>query len=75
MSKVAVRQAIEYGVDKQAVQAVTGEAAYSQIASSVITPDNAGYHNVDLYPSSGERGDVVKCPSLLGQAGYAAGRR
>jgi peptide/nickel transport system substrate-binding protein len=73
MSKLLVRQAIEYGVDKDAVVKVSGGSAISLITSSAIPPGSAGYQPYTRYATSGERGDPAECRSLLVRAGYPNG--
>jgi peptide/nickel transport system substrate-binding protein len=73
VKKLAVRQAIEYGVNKSAVVKVSGGPALNAIASSAIPPGNAGYQPYNLYPSPGNAGDTAKCKALLAQAGYPHG--
>jgi len=72
-SKLAVRQAIEYAVDKAGVIQVNGGALLNAPLNQVITPGNAGYKPFDLYPSASSRGNPAKAKKLLAQAGYASG--
>lgn len=73
MGNLKVRQAIEFGVNKVAVQKALGGPAVAQIINTAIPPGNSGYENYNLYPSTGSQGDVNKCKSLLSQAGYKNG--
>jgi peptide/nickel transport system substrate-binding protein len=73
MGKVLVRQAIEYGLDKLAVQKAYGGPAVSSITSSVIPPGNVGYQNYNLYPDDNGQGNVAMCKSDLAKAGYPNG--
>ena len=73
MSKVLVRQAVEYGVNKVAVQKVYGGPKVTTIINSVIPPGNLGYTSANLYPSSGSSGNVSMCKSDLKKAGYPNG--
>jgi peptide/nickel transport system substrate-binding protein len=73
MGKLAVRQAVEYGVNKVAVQKVIGGPTVAQIINTAIPPGNVGYKNYNLYPTSGSSGDTAKCKSLLAKAGYKNG--
>ncbi len=73
MGKLAVRQAIEYGVNKSAIVKVEGGPALSTIADSAIPPGNAGYQRANLYPTPGNQGSAAKCRALLAQAGYPHG--
>jgi peptide/nickel transport system substrate-binding protein len=71
MSKLAVREAIEYGVNKSAIVKVDGGPALSKITNSAIPPGNAGYRPYTRYATPGNQGDPAKCKSLLAQAGYS----
>jgi peptide/nickel transport system substrate-binding protein len=73
MGKLAVRQAIEYGIDKVAVQKVLGGPTVAQIINTSIPPGNVGYSNTNAYPTSGSNGDAAKCKSMLASAGYKNG--
>ncbi|MBO0774443.1 MAG: ABC transporter substrate-binding protein, partial [Actinobacteria bacterium] len=73
MKKLAVRQAIEYGVDKIAAAKVYGGQEISKPISTVIPPGNVGYVNYNLYPDNNGTGNVAKCRQLLSQAGYPHG--
>ena len=68
MANLKVRQAIEFGIDKVAVQKVFGGPAVVKILNSVIPPGNVGALNTNLYPTS-----VSKCKSMLSSAGYPHG--
>jgi peptide/nickel transport system substrate-binding protein len=72
-SKLAVRQAIEYGINKAGLQRVLGGPAINKIISTAIPPGNAGYQPYNLYPTPGNQGDPAKCRSLLASAGYPHG--
>jgi len=71
--KLALRQAIEYGVHKFAVQRVLGGPTVTTIINTAVPPGNAGYVNYNPYPSTGSSGNVTKCKSLLASAGYKSG--
>ena len=73
MKKLAVRQAIEYGVNKAAIVRVTGGPAINKIDSSAIPPGNIGYQPYGKYATSGDQGSPAKCKSLLASAGYPHG--
>jgi peptide/nickel transport system substrate-binding protein len=73
MGKLGVRQAIEYGVNKVAVQKVVGGPTVATILNTAIPPGNVGYQNYNLYPSTNNQGDPSKCKSMLAKAGYKNG--
>jgi peptide/nickel transport system substrate-binding protein len=73
MGKLAVRQAIEYAINKSDLQKVMGGPDINKIISTAIPPGNAGYQPYDLYPTAGNSGDPAKCKSMLAHAGYPHG--
>jgi peptide/nickel transport system substrate-binding protein len=73
MKKLAVRQAIEYGVNKSAIVKVNGGPAINKIDDSAIPPGNIGYQPYTKYATPGNQGNPAKCKSLLASAGYAHG--
>lgn len=73
MSKLPVRQAIEYGVDKAAILKISGGPAIDEITNSVIPPGNVGYQPYSQYRTPGSQGSPAKCKSLLASAGYPHG--
>jgi peptide/nickel transport system substrate-binding protein len=73
MGKLLVRQAIEYGVSKLAVQRDEGGPDVAKIINTAISPGNVGYQNYDLYPDNNGLGNEAKCHQLLVKAGYPKG--
>ncbi len=73
MNKLLVRQAVEYGLDKVAVQKAYGGPPVGPIINTVIPPGNAGYQNANLYPDNNGQGNVAMCKSDLAKAGYPNG--
>ncbi len=73
LSKVPVRQALEYAIDKTALGRIYGGPALNQPLDQVIPPGQNGYQQFDLYPTPGHKGDPAKCKSLLSAAGYPHG--
>ena len=69
MGKLAVRQAIEYGVNKAAIVKVTGGPAVDKITSGAIPPGNNGYEPYTRYATTGNQGSPARCKALLAQAG------
>lgn len=68
LSKPAVRQAIEYAIDKQAFLLAQGGDLAGSVATTLITPGIPGRQQYDLYPAS-PSGDVAKATSMLAAAG------
>jgi peptide/nickel transport system substrate-binding protein len=78
ISKLALRQAIEYGINKVAVAKVLGGSAVVKVINSAIPPGNAGYVNYNPFPTPGGQGaatssGLAKCKQLLAQAGFKNG--
>lgn len=73
LGKVAVRQALEYAVDKVALGQIYGGSTLNTPLDQVIPPDNVGYQKIDPYKTTGSRGDPAKCKSMLAAAGYPNG--
>jgi peptide/nickel transport system substrate-binding protein len=66
-----VREAIEYAVDKQAVQVAEGGPEYGgELATTLITPGIDGYGKYDLYQAP-PQGDPDKAKQLLAAAGVS----
>jgi peptide/nickel transport system substrate-binding protein len=74
-SKLKVRQAINYAIDRQAVVAAIGGRYAGEPASTILSPTLAGYSPFDLYPSQDSRGDPDAARRLLADAGYPDGVR
>jgi len=73
MGKLAVRQAVEYGVDKAAIVKVSGGPAVAKITTGAIPPGSAGYQPYTRYATPGSQGSPARCRSLLASAGYPHG--
>jgi peptide/nickel transport system substrate-binding protein len=73
MSKLALRQAVEYGLDKVAVTRAAGGPDIASIINTVIPPGNTGYVATNAYPDASGAGDVATCKSMLSKAGYPNG--
>jgi len=73
ISDVKVRQAVNYAIDKIAIQRARGGAFAGDPASSILTPTLLGYQKFDLYPSADFKGDVAKAKQLLTEAGFPNG--
>lgn len=73
LDKVAVRQAIQYAVDKQAFLVASGGLTGGEIATTLITPGIAGRTPFNLYPAPAS-GDVAKAKTLLAASGWTPTR-
>jgi peptide/nickel transport system substrate-binding protein len=73
VQKLLVRQAVEYGIDKVAVQKANGGPQVGQVINTVIPPGNTGYVDYNLYPDNSGQGNVATCKSDLAKAGYPNG--
>ncbi|MEV4258171.1 ABC transporter substrate-binding protein, partial [Spirillospora sp. NPDC049652] len=73
LGKVAVRQAIQYAIDKSAAVQIYGGPDVSEVLNQVIPPRSVGYKTFNLYPTPGNSGDPNKCKTMLSAAGYPGG--
>jgi len=75
LSKVLVRQAMEYAINKTADSQVYGGAAISAPVDQPVPAGQTGYiPGYDPYPTPGHNGDPAKAKQLLAQAGYQPGQ-
>jgi peptide/nickel transport system substrate-binding protein len=72
-TKLAVRQAVNYAIDRQAVVLAIGGRFAGEPASTILSPTLAGYSAFNLYPSQDFAGDPDKAKELLAKAGYPDG--
>jgi peptide/nickel transport system substrate-binding protein len=70
---LAVRQAIEYAVNKVAIAKDYGGVALNPPITTVIPPGNVGYQQFNLYPTPNDAGDPAKCKQMLAGTPYASG--
>ena len=70
---LAVRQAVNYAIDRQAVVLAIGGTYAGEPASTVLSPTLAGHSGFDLYSSQDHAGDPDKARQLLAGAGYPNG--
>jgi peptide/nickel transport system substrate-binding protein len=66
---VECRKAVEYAIDKVAVQTAQGGPIRGDIASTVLPPDIPGYQKADAYATPGNKGDVAKAKEHLKACG------
>jgi peptide/nickel transport system substrate-binding protein len=70
---LAVRQAVNYAIDRQAVVLAIGGRYAGEPASTILSPTLAGYSAFDLYPSQDAAGEPDRARQLLAGAGYRTG--
>jgi peptide/nickel transport system substrate-binding protein len=71
--KLAFRQAVEYGINKIAVQRVYGGPTVATIINDAVPPGSAGYRPYQLYPDNNGNGNIAMCKKDLAKAGYPHG--
>jgi peptide/nickel transport system substrate-binding protein len=69
-AELAVRQALNYAVDKSDLLQKLGGPFAGNPATTILTPPMAGYVKYDLYASPEYAGDTDKAKALLRSAGY-----
>ncbi|WP_433475512.1 ABC transporter substrate-binding protein [Spirillospora sp. CA-142024] len=67
----AVRQALEYAIDRSALIKIVGGPSVAEPLHTVIPPGNSGYSALNHYPTPDESGDPAKCRELLGKTRHA----
>jgi ABC-type transport system substrate-binding protein len=75
LANVKVRQALEYAIDKVAINTILSGFSGSSLTeplNQVIGPGAEGYVRFNDYPSRNNRGDPAKCKTLLRQAGVTS---
>jgi ABC-type transport system substrate-binding protein len=73
LGDVKVRQALEYAIDKVAINKIYGGASLNEPLNQVIAAGAEGYVPFNDYPTPGNQGDPGTCKSLLKAAGYPNG--
>src|SRR5262245_35363963 len=79
-NKLAVREAVAYALDRNAMRLTRGGSIDGRIATHFIDPGfgsdgftQAGGYSFNPFPSAGFRGNVAKAKELLRMAGYPNG--
>jgi peptide/nickel transport system substrate-binding protein len=70
---VECRKAVQYAIDKVAVQTAQGGPIRGDIASTVLPPDVIGYQKFDSYATDGNKGDAAKAKEHLKACGQEKG--
>ncbi|WP_418607903.1 ABC transporter substrate-binding protein [Georgenia sp. SUBG003] len=73
LDDVRVRQAINFAVDKAAVQNASGGTQLAEVATTILPPTMGARQEYDLYPSEGHTGDLEEARALLEEAGVTDG--
>lgn len=73
LKDLRVRQALQYAVDKAAIVQQMGGPTVAQPQNGIFGPGVLGFHEFDLYPSEGAKGDPEKAKALLAEAGFPNG--
>ena len=73
LGKVAVRQALEYAIDKTAIGKVYGGPDFNTPLGQILPPGTGGYQQFDPYATTDSSGDPQKCKTMLAAAGYPNG--
>jgi peptide/nickel transport system substrate-binding protein len=74
LENVKVRQALEYAIDKVAMNKIYGGAATNEPLDQVFSPGSEGYiAGYDPYPTANDEGNAATCKSKLKAAGYPNG--
>lgn len=72
LQKPAVRQALQYCVNKNHLVQVSGGSTINAPDNQILAPQITGFKKIDPYPS-GNNGDPAKCKAMLAKAGYPHG--
>jgi peptide/nickel transport system substrate-binding protein len=75
LQKLQVREALEYAINKTALNQIYGGPVISVASTQVIPPGSVGYvSGYNPYPTPGNNGDPAKAKQLLAAAGYQPGQ-
>ncbi len=68
-----LRNAVNWALDRAAVQNATGGTQLADIATTIIPPAVSGHTDANLWESEGNTGDLEKAQELLAAAGHPDG--
>ena len=73
MANAGVRQALEYGLDKEASIKSAGGPLVASLLNGAIPPGNDGFLTSNPYPDNNGTGDETACKAALTKAGFPNG--
>lgn len=73
MADLRVRQALNYAIDRGAIIQQMGGPYVATPNHGIFGAGVLGWHEFNLYPSEGDRGDPEKARELLAEAGFPDG--
>jgi ABC-type transport system substrate-binding protein len=73
LKKVAVRQALQYCVNKRHIIQESGGPIVNVASNQILPPQMTGFELNNEYATPSNEGDQAKCKSLLAAAGYPNG--
>jgi len=73
LQKPAVREALQYCVNKRHIVQVSGGPTINVASNQILPPQITGYKTINPYPSPNSEGNPAKCKSMLAAAGYPNG--
>jgi ABC-type transport system substrate-binding protein len=73
LQKPAVREALQYCINRRHIVQVTGGPQVNVAATQILPPQLSGYQQINPYPSANNTGNQAKCKSQLAAAGYPNG--
>jgi peptide/nickel transport system substrate-binding protein len=68
-----LREAVEYGIDKEAAVKAVGGPDVASVINTVIPPGNTGFQSYNLYPDNNGTGNISACKTQLADAGFSKG--
>jgi len=67
-TNIYCREAVEWAIDKQEIQDVSGgDVGGGGIATTILPPNNSGYKEANIYATGGEEGDIPKAQGLVNE--------
>jgi peptide/nickel transport system substrate-binding protein len=73
LQKAAVRQALQYCVNKRHIVQESGGPGVNVASNQILPPQITGFRSINPYPSANDEGNPGKCRAMLKKAGYPNG--